>query len=287
MTLVVTAASLHGLTVLADRRFSRTRRLSNGQELTEPRYARKKIFFNPDTRIAMAIWGWDGRVVDRKQSNGRPASLRRIVRDFCQRIKIECTVKDAAYGLAEKLNSLYVSPGHGLEHRRGVHVSGFENESPAVYHVHSGHPYTGYTEDFNVTADSDEFKDSLNSGKCCAIVGGITDFYLSQRRGVPLPFNAPSLWMQEISLRMNFLQIYEEISSLDPRYAPLVGDAIDVLSFNKSREVNTKYEQWSQFLASVPQTPIEGRAVVGTTLAISPSSMHSLFTSSYRPTSKK
>lgn len=130
MTLVVTSASAQGITIVGDRAV--TRRSQSGTEILES----QKVWYAPEANVGLAFWGnadlpgglsledWAGRFVASIPGNDS-------VSEVCKRL-----VKD----LNPRLDSLVESGRRLSDLRRGIHVSGYENDVPVIFHVHTGDP---------------------------------------------------------------------------------------------------------------------------------------------------
>jgi hypothetical protein len=131
MTLVVSTVSQRGITVVADCAVSR---LSlDAPPVVLPETA-EKIIYSSAANIAFAFWGktffggtdyfvWANDVVQKEVTAGT-------------------SLIDASDLLAERINEQlapFASKLHGWgELRRGVHVSGYVDGLPCIYHVHTG-----------------------------------------------------------------------------------------------------------------------------------------------------
>lgn len=131
MTLVVTTVSRWGITVVGDR--AETNEALGPEKVFATPEARK-VFFAKRLRVSLAFWGnaqWPGGDYDEWILNGlmpeleRTASLRDIAQHVCDR------VNDGMLELGGNFEKL----------RRGVHVAGFIDGLPHLYHCHMGeHP---------------------------------------------------------------------------------------------------------------------------------------------------
>lgn len=127
MTLVVTTASAKGITVVGDRAV--TRQSNSGVEIIEAR----KVWYSPKANVALAFWG------NANLPNGE--SLEDWACRFVANIKNTDTVSTISDRLVSTLNPELELLGRPWSHlRRGIHVSGFENGLPVIFHVHTGDP---------------------------------------------------------------------------------------------------------------------------------------------------
>ncbi len=128
MTLVVTTVSAFGITVVGDRAV--TRRTDSGVELLKAR----KIWYSPEANVALAFWGNANLPGDE--------SLEDWARRFVANIQIHDSVASVCERLVSTLNPELESLGKPwLDLRRGIHVSGYENDLPVIFHVHTGDPH--------------------------------------------------------------------------------------------------------------------------------------------------
>ena len=127
MTLVVTTASELGITVVGDRAVTRSSSL--GLEILEAR----KVWYSKKANIALAFWG------NANLPGGK--SLQDWARQFTDTINRRDTVSEVCDRLADTLNlELECLGKEWWEMRRGIHVSGYENGVPVIFHVHTGDP---------------------------------------------------------------------------------------------------------------------------------------------------
>ncbi len=127
MTLVVTTASARGITVVGDRAV--TRRTDSGREILEAR----KVWYAKKANVALAFLG------NADLPGGE--SLENWARRFVTKIERNDTVATTCDRLVSTLNPKLKSlekPWGDL--RRGIHVSGYENGLPVIFHVHTGDP---------------------------------------------------------------------------------------------------------------------------------------------------
>ena len=126
MTLVVTTASAHGITVVGDRAV--TRRTSDDVTILEAR----KVWYSPTANIGLAFWG-NVYLPD--------SSMESWTQEFVNGITKKDTVSSIAERLASSLNAVLEPLGlYWSQLRRGIHVSGYEHGLPVIFHVHTGDP---------------------------------------------------------------------------------------------------------------------------------------------------
>ncbi len=127
MTLVVTSASAFGITVVGDRAV--TRRSDSGVEIL----AAKKVWYSPEANVALAFWG--------NANLSGDESLEEWARRFVSNIQSHDSVASVCERLVSTLNPELESLGNSWSYlRREIHVSGYENDLPVIFHVHTGDP---------------------------------------------------------------------------------------------------------------------------------------------------
>jgi hypothetical protein len=127
MTLVVTSASAQGITVVGDRAV--TRQSKSGVEILKS----KKVWYAREANVALAFWG------NANLPGGQ--SLEDWASRFVTSISETDSVSSVCERLVSKLNPALESLGMSWPSlRRGVHVSGYENDVPVIFHVHTGDP---------------------------------------------------------------------------------------------------------------------------------------------------
>jgi hypothetical protein len=127
MTLVVTTASARGITVVGDR--AAARRSGGRTEILST----KKVWFSSNANIALACWG--------NADLPRNQPLEEWIGAFVDGIQKNAGVETVCERLANQLNPLLDSLERPLSRlRRGIHVSGYENGVPVIFHVHTGDP---------------------------------------------------------------------------------------------------------------------------------------------------
>lgn len=132
MTLVVTTASTNGISVVGDKAVTRTVH-GVGSSIAEPS---TKIFYSSAANISLACWG-------STRLDGSDYS--QWMKDFvANRLTRGIPLEEACRLLATDLNAILdpiaASGVPWSDLRRGVHVAGFESETPCVFHVHTGDP---------------------------------------------------------------------------------------------------------------------------------------------------
>lgn len=127
MTLVVTTASARGITVVGDRAV--TRRSDSRIQILEA----QKVWYAQEANIALAFWGNTNLPCNQ--------SLEDWARRFVMAIRANDSVAGVCERLVRELNPALESLGKSWSDlRRGIQVSGFENQLPVIFHVHTGDP---------------------------------------------------------------------------------------------------------------------------------------------------
>jgi len=127
MTLVVTTASKRGITVVGDRASAID--INGRVEFATA----TKVRYSPKARMAFAFWG--------KADFPQGQSYEKWAEDFVSSLEEGVSVKVASERLAESLNEILESMGrYWYQQRRGIHVSGYQDDLPVIYHVHTGDP---------------------------------------------------------------------------------------------------------------------------------------------------
>ena len=241
MTLVVTTASVLGITVVGDRAV--TRRSGDGTEILEA----KKVWYAPQANVALAFWG----------SAIPPGneSLEDWARSFVDSIENNESVVSICNRLVSNLNPALESLRKlWSDLRRGIHVSGYENGLPVIFHVHTGDPLA-FHHSLEVHRDFpdihgggvDKYRQDLESGKHVQLRNGYYELFatlaaavfearheLSKllKRSVP----ANTLWGQAafdealVRLAADILK-----SAQLPKH---VSSELDVVVFNSNGEVH-------------------------------------------------
>jgi hypothetical protein len=128
MTIVVTTASQHGITVVGDK----AETLHDGRVFNTAR----KVYYAAAANVSLAFWG------NARMPGG---TLGAWAEQFVARVTAVDSLEDVGTRLARELTSALSPPPHGVWHssRRGVHVAGYSGGVPCIYHVHTGDPNHG------------------------------------------------------------------------------------------------------------------------------------------------
>jgi hypothetical protein len=234
MTIVVTTASTLGITVVGDRAL--TRRVP-GQA---PQFKEvTKVYFATQANISFAFWG---RVNIPGQEFGSWAQ------GFVSGLAPQTTLRTATELLANELRGLLepVTKSWGIQ-RRGVHVAGFVDGVPHIYHVHTGdpqiahHPPRAYF-DFphEHTSGDGEYQEALASGKRAQLRNGQPGLFvrvaasfehlrsqLEEEFGVRIP--APTLAAQ-LAMDRAFVRFAAGMLAAADQ-EPTVSEEVDCLAF--------------------------------------------------------
>lgn len=137
MTIVVSTVSQHGITVVGDRAVSRR---SGDDDLTVLDSGADKVFYSGAANIAFACWGNTdfGDMSYNDWIRGTVASA--IERGMPLRAASEML----AHQINQRLAPLAESRHGWSSLRRGIHVSGYVDGLPCIYHVHTGAPEEGH-----------------------------------------------------------------------------------------------------------------------------------------------
>lgn len=178
MTLVVTTASAVGITVVGDRAV--TRRSVRGVEIL----AAKKVWYAPQANVALAFWGNANLPGDE--------SLEDWARRFVAKIQPHDSVAAVCERLVSTLNPELESLGKPWSYlRRGIHVSGYENDLPVIFHVHTGDPRAFY-HSLEVHRDypdlhgggPEKYRHHLDSGGLVQLRNGYYDLFATLAQAV-------------------------------------------------------------------------------------------------------
>ncbi len=128
MTLVVSEVSAaFGCVLVGDSAITVTR----PDRPIEIRFGASKIHYSADSNIGFAVWG-----------NARFGSRQcdQLVKEFSDQLTGSDTPSTAGAKLASLLAEAGNADGRSWEKLRGgVHVAGYEDGNPVLYHVHTGH----------------------------------------------------------------------------------------------------------------------------------------------------
>ena len=176
MTLVISTASSHGITVVGDRAISQ--RVDSGP-LAVLATPAEKLFYSDSANLAFACWGsaaFDGESYEQW--------LRRFVNTIASGTSLAEASDELASQLNSRLNSLAARLHGWADLHRGIHVSGYVDDLPCIYHVHTGdpniahHPLRVYRDFPDIYAEGDEnYRRTLASGKYAQIFNGFHELY--------------------------------------------------------------------------------------------------------------
>jgi hypothetical protein len=239
MTLVVTTASKFGISLIGDRAVSRM--TSSGQaEVLEDEAT--KIFYSDRANIGLAYWG------KTKLANGTLADFAK--RFLEQELDRERPLLEVAEQLATQL-MVEVEPLHRgsttwADLSRGVHVSGFVNGEPHIYHVHMGTAFSGKApevhQDFPNGFDGGQkaYSSFLEGGGFARLFNGFSPLYdvvgvsmkglreqLEKEFAVQIP--APKLGGQ-VAFERSIVRLCADLLLSSDR-APQVGAVLDTIAF--------------------------------------------------------
>jgi hypothetical protein len=131
MTLVSTSVSARGITVVGDRAITVTDEAGNQSFVAAP-----KIFYSKAANISLTIWG-------NFYLPGK--SMEYWMPDFVSEISETDTLEAVGKRLADELTSRLTVPNMSWgDYRRGIHLAGYVNSIPHIYHVHTGEPTQGH-----------------------------------------------------------------------------------------------------------------------------------------------
>lgn len=167
MTIVVTTASRYGITVVGDK--AQTSRRGQTREV---RNDARKVHYSAVANVSLAFWG------DARMPLG---SLDSWAATFVETLTAADSVETTGRRLEAELSSvLEPLPKRGwYDVRRGVHVAGFIDGLPHIYHVHTGDPRQGehapsLRQDFPVDhmPSLDDYRQHLADGRCAQLRNG-------------------------------------------------------------------------------------------------------------------
>ena len=167
MTLVVSDISKYGVVMVGD---SALTRIQNNVKTYSG--GCKKIHFSNKARIGFAIWG---------RANVGTQRIDRWINEFIKNnINEGDTVVAVGNALAERLNAeLVLSNEPWNQLVRGIHIAGFNGNTPVLYHVHCGHDgepphelrlYRDYPD--NIPMSFEEFFNAIETGDSTQLRNG-------------------------------------------------------------------------------------------------------------------
>jgi len=136
MTLVVSDVTSHGIVMVGDSAITRITRSKNKCEKREKRELSEdlaaKVHYSKEANIGVTVWG-DYPSVDEERLDVR---VRRFVEEeVCSGMDIE----GVAERLTEMLNEkLFPGGGNRDEKRLGLHIAGYKDGLPRLWHIHTG-----------------------------------------------------------------------------------------------------------------------------------------------------
>jgi len=236
MTLVVTTATSRGITVVGDR----AEREHLG-ELGIVRPIRTKVFYSESANVSFAIWGdstWPLRLGDYSGW-----FLEKVVRAIPE----GASLAEIGQVVCDRVNPILVEDfgGNFKKHRRGVHVAGYVDGLPHIYHCHMGHDGEAERElscyhDYPGESDLDRYRQRLTEGPPAQLRNGRPDLYgginqsidalikAARERGIRIPAPTIDAQLAFDSAIVRFASGLMEAAG----YAPTVSLEVDVLAFN-------------------------------------------------------
>ena len=244
MTLVVTTASRFGITLVGDRAVSH---LVGGQPPTVADQEARKVFHSAAANIALACWGntdcpgvdyftWLNTFVDGDIRGGM--SLREVAVLLGQRLTAQLQpLADERHGRWSSL-------------RRGIHLSGYVDGVPCIYHVHTGaperwhhnpRPYFDYPDEYGGSMET--YKAGLASGAYAQLFNGFHELFGVVGESIK-PLRERLEEEFELTIPAPTLRAQLEYSRALVRFAagmlraadraPQVSTEVDVIAFNDS-----------------------------------------------------
>src|SRR5260370_35711678 len=160
MSLVVTDISAHGIVMVGDSAITRRK----GGKVVDVSSDGSKIQYSDAANIGFAIWG---------RSNLPDQRLDIWLRDFVNcKVRSGDSVENVGQLLAKSLNEQIEAMKEPWDKQlRGIHLAGYRDDRPVLFHVHCGHPneaphelrpYHDYPDDHNWSTG--EFEELLSRG---------------------------------------------------------------------------------------------------------------------------
>lgn len=178
MTLVVTSASAFGITVVCDK--AQSRLLGEGRVEVLPQPVRK-LYYSAAANISLAFWGrtrmpqgmqlegWAQRFV--QEQLGKPRKLPEVAEELAAQLAAELAPLREECGSWETLH-------------RGVHVAGYDDGDPCIWHVHTGsretcfHPPRAHADFPEIHGGGREvYRRTLADGKTVQLRNGFHELY--------------------------------------------------------------------------------------------------------------
>src|SRR5438093_5376229 len=129
MSLVVSDISVYGIVMVGDSAITRRK----GGKLIDVLSDGSKIQYSEEANIGFAIWG---------RCNLADQRVDAWLRDFIKS-EVRCgdSVESVGERLAKSLNKkIEAMKEPWKEQVRGIHLTGFRDDKPVLFHVHCGHP---------------------------------------------------------------------------------------------------------------------------------------------------
>ena len=237
MTLVVSDISRHGIVMVGDSAVTKRR---NGTKTVSADAV--KIQYSARANVGFAIWG--------------KAAMRKTRFDYWLRGFIETEISDGdsieeiGSKLADQVNADLAPMGKPWRSLvRGIHIAGYRNGQPVLFHVHCGHPnepchelrlYRDYPNDKGLTAE--QFAAALDQGYIHlrngyhphfgALFNSLLGYTDQLRRVANVQFPYPS-----VEGRLEFYKLLVRFVAqtlVASRKHPGVNDALGAIAFDES-----------------------------------------------------
>ncbi len=239
MTLVVTSVSSRGITVVGDKAATWEH---GGQIATSA--SESKVFVSRAARIAVALWGstrWPG------------GQFSRWISSFVDGMEVGAELEATAERLAAMMRKNLADAGIAPD-RRGIHIAGFVEGVPHLYHIHSGvenqaqHPPALFRDYPDIhCASADEYAAALERGEIFMLRNGRYDLHalvggprlnelrddFRRKYGVPLPELSVTA---ELRFSAGLVRFAASILSAAGA-APTVSEALDGFAFGRDGEI--------------------------------------------------
>jgi hypothetical protein len=250
MTLVVSDISKHGIVMVGD---SAITQIQNGRK--EVRSGCAKIHYSSAANIGFATWG---------NAGVGKIKMDTWISEFIQTsIKQGEDLDEVATKIKNQLNPILSSSGLTWKQlHRGIHIAGYKNGLPCLYHIHCGHDnepshelrfYKDYPDDQNWSKC--EFKEKLNSffihlrSGYRPLFGLLFDRildYSKQLRGcynISFPFESLNHRLEFYKLLVKFVAGVLVASN----HQPMVSDILSSIAFTENglvidQQIKSEYE---------------------------------------------